>query len=238
MTKQVFIRYEEKYLITDKQKKQLLSKIKNYITYDDYCNNDSEYSVYNIYFDTENDDIIRESLQKPVFKEKLRLRCYDIPKENKNPVFLEMKSKYRGLINKRRVTITYGEVKDYFNFHQIPLFDIDSKSWQIMKEIDNYCKLKPIKPNYSISYHRLALQDKSSGMIRLTFDHDILYKKVSFDSFDYTGNRLFDKDLWLFEIKSPQNYPLWLVSALTELNIRDISFSKYGKAYQNERTGA
>ena len=48
--------------------------------------------------------LIRASLEKPAYKEKLRLRSYGVT-EPGGEVFLELKKKYKGIVYKRRITL-------------------------------------------------------------------------------------------------------------------------------------
>ena len=75
MNNNIFQRVEQKYILTREIKDKLLSKISGHIKEDKYF----ESTICNIYFDTKNNDLIINSLEKPTFKEKLRLRSYGIP---------------------------------------------------------------------------------------------------------------------------------------------------------------
>ena len=96
----VFKRVEKKYLVDQYQIDTFLQAIEPNVNNDLY----GQYTVCNIYFDTEHYDLIRTSIDKPVYKEKLRLRSYGVPKGD-NKVFLEIKKKYKGVVYKRRIKI-------------------------------------------------------------------------------------------------------------------------------------
>ena len=106
--KMTFARYEKKYVITRSQKAKLLALIGSRLTPDIY----GESTVCNIYFDTPDYRLIRASIEKPAFKEKLRIRAYDFPDRDSN-VFAEIKRKCDGVVYKRRVAMTYGQAFDY-----------------------------------------------------------------------------------------------------------------------------
>lgn len=124
----VFRRQEKKYLLSEGERQYILSRLETYMCPDEY----GEYTVCNVYFDTEHDDLIRRSLEKPVFKEKLRVRSYGVPTAC-DPVFLEIKRKYKGVVYKRRVTLPYDCLLAYLDTGQHPLEDS-----QIWNEIE-YC---------------------------------------------------------------------------------------------------
>lgn len=105
-----FKRYEKKYLLTGEQYEKLIPRLLEYMKMDDHCVNNS-YSIYNIYYDTDDNSVIRHSISKPYYKEKLRLRSYKIPQSPSDKVFLELKKKINKIVNKRRAIITLMEVK-------------------------------------------------------------------------------------------------------------------------------
>ncbi len=218
----VFERTEKKYIITVKQRRQLLEKIREYVKADEY----GESTVCSLYFDTDDYRLIRSSLEKPVYKEKLRLRSYFTPKQDSN-VFLELKKKYNGVVYKRRRTLDYTTAMDYINNGKLP---DDS---QIMKEIDWAMRFySGLKPKMFIAYDRTAFYSKTDFNLRITFDKNVRFRtdnlELSKGSF---GERILSPEMCIMEIKALKAMPLWLTKALNELGIYPGSFSKYGTAY-------
>ena len=101
MAIEVFNRYEVKYFLNQTQYENILSAVPEYMTSDQYNKNNTFYSISNLYLDSNEDYFIRRSIEKPVFKEKLRLRAYGTPALD-DTVYLEIKKKFKGLVNKRR----------------------------------------------------------------------------------------------------------------------------------------
>ncbi len=89
MAQEVFNRVEKKYLLDKDKTEKLIQKISCYIKAGKYPYT----KICNIYFDTENNELIRKSIEKPLYKEKIRLRSYGVPNE-KDKVFLEIKKKF------------------------------------------------------------------------------------------------------------------------------------------------
>jgi hypothetical protein len=108
-----FKRYEKKYLITENQFQILNYHIEKHMVLDKFNENGDPYKIYNIYFDTPDNQIIRHSLSKPYYKEKLRLRSYGIINNDEEMVFLELKKKIGGIVCKRRAILTYKDAKDF-----------------------------------------------------------------------------------------------------------------------------
>lgn len=221
----VFRRVEKKYLITEEQYKLLLEKAKDYIEIDTY-----DYStICNIYFDTDDYMLVNRSIEKPIYKEKIRLRSYGIPKLN-SKVFLEIKKKYKGIVGKRRVSISLKEFYLYLETGKYPKCDK-----QIMSEIDYCFKLYDLKPKVFLAYDRHSYKGIENPDFRLTFDQNIrsrttnLYMENGDD-----GNLLLQNKEYIMEVKTLNSFPLWFVDILSSLKIYPTSFSKYGNIYQKQ----
>ena len=221
-----FERIEKKYLLTNNQYQELMKKIADYVEMDDYPMS----CIHNIYYDTPSFDIIRESLEKPVYKEKLRLRSYGVPKDD-STVFLELKKKYDGVVYKRRISLKYEEAINYLEKGIYP-----KKDSQILREIDYFVKRHNLTNRTYLRYERLALRGKEDHQLRITFDSDITacFGRSSLQK-GYKGDAVLEEGMVLMEIKVLGAMKLWLSRILSELEIYPTSISKYGKAYvQNQ----
>ncbi len=221
-----FQRSEKKYLLTTAQYTALREVLDEHMTADKY----KQYTVCNLYFDTEHNDLIRRSIEKPQYKEKLRLRSYGVVTDD-DKVFLEIKKKYKGVVYKRRIVLPYGEVKAYL-YNGIP----PSETGQIFREIDYFIRFYKAIPKLYLSYDRIALcgigEEKG---LRVTFDRNIQSRTYDLDlAIPPSGEQLLTPDQWLMELKAPGAVPLWLSDALTRLAIYPNSFSKYGKVYARD----
>ena len=224
MNENIFRREEEKYLITNKQKETLLRRIDKYIEKDKFY----ESTICNIYFDNKNNDLIVNSLNKPIYKEKIRLRSYKKTPSLNDEVFLEKKDKYKGIVGKRRIKMTLQEFYDYINNHKV---DNDN---QIMKEIDYFINYYDLVPSIYIAYDRKSYKGRDNSSLRITFDTNLRSRKDDlYLELGDAGKKYFKEDYSIMEIKTLNSMPLWLVKVLSELNIYPTSFSKYGKIYEN-----
>ena len=168
---ETFKRREEKYLLSSVQYKRLLNKIEPYIEKDKFF----ESNICNIYFDTKNYDLIKNSIEKPIYKEKVRLRSYQVP-SLEDKVFFEIKKKYKGITNKRRIVITLKEFEDYYYHHKIPNCNL-----QILKEIDYVLKTYQLKPALFLAYNRNSYYAKENKEFRLTFDFNLRFRMEDLD---------------------------------------------------------
>jgi SPX domain protein involved in polyphosphate accumulation len=236
MQKCIFSRYERKYLVTTEQKDEIVSYLKNYMIDDPFSRSGSHYTIYNVYFDTPDYSVIRQSVLKPIYKSKLRLRSYKAPLDDCDQVFLEIKTKFEGRVNKRRVVMTYKVAMDYIEKGIKPQFThyLDN---QIMNEIDYHVKIYELKPGSFISYERTALMTPDD-QLRVTFDHNILFRNDDVHMNNISGHPILsDANQWLMEVKSEDNFPLWLAKKLSQYELFSQGFSKYGKAYQMHLLG-
>lgn len=201
MPKTIFERTEKKYVITITQKNELLKLISEIITSDEY----GKSNVNSIYYDTDDYRLIRNSIVKPVYKEKLRLRSYSIPNAD-STVFLELKKKYKGVVYKRRKTLKYSDAQNYLKFHIMP------DNSQIMREIDwTMSFYKSLKPKMFIGYDRLAYVGKEDKNLRITFDFNLRFRtdKLSLDcgNYGYTDSGTLTSGTEITEITmSEENY--------------------------------
>ncbi|MBR6967160.1 MAG: polyphosphate polymerase domain-containing protein [Ruminococcus sp.] len=228
-----FARKEIKFLLNMDQYHGLMEVISQYMNPDKYCVGGKEYGIYNIYYDTPDDYLIRESLSKPYYKEKIRLRSYYSPAAPDDTVFLEIKKKIGGIVTKRRVSMTLAESDEYFRNRSKP--EVTKYiTEQVFRELDVFLDHYPIVPKQYISYQREAFFGKDDGDFRLTFDRKITERRYDLGlNYESYGNYIIGADQRLMEVKVSNAIPDWLVEKLSELGIFKTSFSKYGRAYQN-----
>ncbi len=218
--KTCFERYELKYLLDAEQYKAVLLAMQGNVKPDNY----GKSRICNLYFDTPDYRIIRRSLEKPIYKEKLRLRSYGIAKED-SKIFAELKKKYRSVVYKRRETMTLDGAKAFF--------ESPEPQTQIEKEIAYFLSVYPnAGPAVWLSYERTAYFGLYDGDFRMTFDSDILarWENLTLTGGIY-GEQILPDGKILMEVKVANALPLWLVRCLSENRIRQTSFSKYGTAY-------
>ncbi|MGI5894321.1 MAG: polyphosphate polymerase domain-containing protein [Candidatus Merdivicinus sp.] len=220
-----FKRYEIKYLLTEQQKKAILQVMKPYMKLDRY----GRTTIRNIYYDTDTYRLIRRSLEKPAYKEKLRIRSYQAA-DPEDPVFVELKKKYQSVVYKRRLILSEEQAMN--SFQQGSPLPVHS---QIADEIEYFrTYYQNLHPAVFLSYEREAFYALDGGDFRITFDENILYRENDFSlGSDAYGIPLLDHGQTLLEIKTAGGLPLWMSHELNRLRLYQTSFSKYGQAYQH-----
>lgn len=216
-----FERYEKKYFLTPLQKEIFLQHIAPYVQPDAY----GRYTICNLYYDTPDWRLIRASIEKPIYKEKLRVRSYGVPAKD-GRVFAELKKKFDGIVYKRRIEQRADTVAAFLDG------SVPAKT-QIEKEIFRFQQFYHTAPRVFIAYDREAYAGENG--VRVTFDTGIRFREtaLSLTAGDHgtpllTGNRI------LTEVKIPAACPLWLSHALSEAGATPVSFSKYSTFYRQK----
>lgn len=218
-----FQRYEIKYLLTREQKDAVQAAMAPHMEPDSFGRS----TIRNLYYDTDNYRLVRRSLERPIYKEKLRVRSYCTAKPD-DEVFIELKKKYNSVVYKRRAGIREKEAADYLA-GRIPA----PKRCQITDEIDYFCQFyATLAPRVFLSYEREAFYEKGNGNFRVTFDENILWRTtdLSLEAGIY-GENILKPGQILMELKTVGGIPLWMVDILTGEGLQKTWFSKYGNAY-------
>lgn len=221
-----FERYEKKYMLSPKQYLLIMERVGGCLTADRYASS----RIHNIYYDTPSRLLIRRSLEKPVYKEKLRLRSYETATADSR-VFIEMKKKYRDVVYKRRVEMPLWQAVSCLAGKES---DRLREGTQIYRELMWMLQFyQNLEPAMYIYYERMAFVGRQDPLLRITFDSNLQWRDQDLDlrSGAY-GNPLLEMGQRLMEVKIHQAMPLWLAKALEELEIYPCSFSKYGAAYR------
>ena len=217
------MRVEKKYRVDESEKEAFLSEIGDYLIPDSHGRS----TIYSLYLDTPDFLLIRNSIDAKAYKEKLRIRSYGIPSLN-DKVFFEIKKKYKGIVNKRRIALTLSDALEYINRGTRP------EESQIMAEIDYAMTFyRNPKPKMLVSYERDAFYVKNMPNLRITFDTNLRYNENAvFTSNETDGKSILPEKQYIMEIKTDGAMPLWLSHALDKFLILPSSFSKYGTAYR------
>ena len=219
-----FQRYEKKYLMTAGQYAALWAELSPRLRPDEYFSS----TVCSLYYDTDDYSLIRHSIQKPIYKEKLRMRSYGVAGEN-SLVFVELKKKFKGIVYKRRIELEKDRAERWLAGGPAP------DNSQISNEIDWVLHRYRLSPKILICCDREAWVDKENSALRFTFDKDIRYREDELDlGLGSHGRLLLEEGSVLMEIKMPETSPLWLAELLSRHGVFPAGFSKYGKSYEQK----
>ena len=210
-----FKRYEKKYMICPQQYERFRQQLDEHIRPDHFFTS----TVCSIYYDTDNYSLIRNSIDKPIYKEKLRLRSYNVPKPD-DDVFVELKGKFKGLVYKRRVMMRHEEAVAYL-------------AGERSAPQDGFLKTTPVQPKVFIGCDRQAYVAKDDESLRITFDENIRWRDYELElSAGSHGENILPQGYVLMELKIPEACPMWLARMLSEHQLFPAGFSKYGTCYK------
>ena len=220
----VFQRYELKYLLTPEQKEKVLAAMQPYMKLDQY----GRTTIRNLYYDTDTYLLIRRSIEKLAYKEKLRIRSYSRV-DGDSTAFVELKKKYKHVVYKRRISLPYAEATAWLSGESHA-----EKHTQIANEIDYFLELYgTLHPTVFLSYEREAHYCNNGSDFRVTFDDTILCRQDNLSlASEVYGIPILPEGKVLMEIKCNGGIPLWMARVLSEEKIYKTSFSKYGTAYE------
>ncbi|MBO0462225.1 polyphosphate polymerase domain-containing protein [Enterococcus sp. DIV1298c] len=223
--KNVFQRKETKYLLTTTQFHSFIEELKKQMQIDDY----GLHTILSLYFDTADDRFITNSMNKPRYKEKFRVRSYGVPTDS-SLVFLEIKKKVNGIVYKRRLPLTYSEYLKWLQTKDFP----SQNHEQIQQEVDWLFRKNPdLSPKTLIIYERMSLFGKNDPHFRVTFDQHIRFRQTNLNLAITGEENLVAPELGvLMEVKALGAYPLWFVELLNAYQLRKGSFSKYAETYK------
>ncbi|MCL2036267.1 MAG: polyphosphate polymerase domain-containing protein [Oscillospiraceae bacterium] len=243
MAIEVFKREEIKYLMDTERYEHITNFLHTYMNYDEYNRGGKFYTIANIYYDTPDNHIIRTSVAKPKYKEKLRLRAYGVP-ELDTKVYLEIKKKYRGIVYKRRITLKLHEAYEFIQTREIPVLENPKYvQQQVYKELQHALNYyKPIPALY-LAYDRIAYfgKDPSEGGpgrdLRISFDFNVRTRRedTGLEKGDH-GEQLLQEGQYVMELKGGGTLPRWLLDYFAEHGMKRGSFSKYGTEYKRYLT--
>ena len=223
MAQYIFSRTEKKYAVPPSIYEEVCEYVRQFMSPDkDY----PTYTLCNIYYDNDHFELARRSVEKPKFKQKLRMRSYGTPNPD-SKVYVEIKTKYKGVVYKRRIGMKYHEAVAYLSGEEPP------KDTQIAREITYFKNLYSLKPKVYIAYERIAFTGNEDKNLRLTMDTNIRYRfdRLSLAEGD-EGMLLVPDGTKIMEIKAVGAFPAEILELIRRFSLSPVSFSKYGRIYQ------
>ena len=233
-----FKRIETKYVVSKENLEDLLTDLKEYLVEDDYPTS----IISNIYFDTDNFDVIQDALDGNHRQEKIRMRTYLANPKIDSKVFLEVKSKDdEGIGHKFRLVSTplaiTNLMTDGKNHGQITDRQLLQDIHHLRQRYD-----EGLKPRMYIYYDRFSMKEKETiegyayNKVRVTLDQNLTYRDEDVSLFKGNhGFPLLDEDTIIMEIKAPGKKPDWLQAILDKHGLKEQKFSKYSCAYHKSQ---
>lgn len=224
-------RRELKYLISIRQKNEIISFLKHFCIMDSHIKTqESYYEVLSTYYDSPNFKSYAEKINGEKNRIKFRIRKYG---DNKLK-YIELKRKFEDIIIKSRIKLENDVNIFEKKFIESDLFK--SKANQEKQTIHEAIYLKEkyaLEPKINILYNRTALIDIAGTGIRITIDQDLRCAKVNDektykDMYEY----FVDRKYAVLEIKLNRQIPKWVYQLVKSFNLTRTAFSKYQLAIE------
>lgn len=227
---EVFNRFERKYQLDECTARRLQERLRDFMEPDAHNRGGEATTIGSLYYDTADSLLIRRSLARPAYKEKLRLRAYGVPGPDSR-VYLEIKKKFRGRTNKRRTALKLAKAYAFLETGRKPALR-PSMNPQVLDEIEYFLRVHDVAPRLYVAYDRRAFSSRVYPGLRITFDADIRTRRydLALERGDH-GALLLGPGRVLMEVKTPGNVPLALAHVLAEHRVFGAGFSKYGREY-------
>ena len=156
-TRLTFKRNEKKYLLSPERYEALWAELSPRLVPDEYFSS----TVCSVYYDSDDYELIRRSIEAPVYKEKLRVRSYGVPAPD-GTVFVELKKKFKGTVYKRRVQTTAERAEAWLSGRSAA-----PENSQVCREIDWFLHMHSPSPKIFIACDREAYvaDDAPAGIL-------------------------------------------------------------------------
>ncbi len=225
-----FERIEKKFWLSASQYNELLPTLEHYLCYDEY----GASTVCSIYYDTPDFALIRRSIERPLFKEKLRVRSYGIPRDD-DAVFVEIKRKLNGIGYKRRISVSFAQAKRLMRGEAVSF-----TGTQTEREIAELVRRYRPRPAVCMTYTRFAMYGRQDSSFRVTVDSRLRYttERPEQPAAEAMLPITDDDTKVLMEIKANGAIPQWLTDEMSRLKIYQAPFSKVGTCYTRHIAGA
>ncbi|MBR5289056.1 MAG: polyphosphate polymerase domain-containing protein [Clostridia bacterium] len=225
------LRHELKYFTTAAELHVLRSILTPVMQLDPNGNENNEYHIRSLYFDTINDDALEEKIAGVGNRKKYRMRIYNF---SDKVIKLECKSKYGDLISKQSVTIPRDLAEQ--------LIAGDPEGLQRMRhpllhDVYREMKTRLLRPAVIVDYVREAYIHPAQD-VRITFDKQLRTGLYSQDIFNpqVPTYPVFDDAVEILEVKFNEFLPTYIQSVLSGITAQRSAISKYTwcRRYENK----
>ena len=225
------LRHELKYHITPAELTVLRGVLAPVMQLDPNGNENNEYHIRSLYFDTINDDALDEKIAGVGNRKKYRIRIYNF---SDRVIKLECKSKYGDLISKQSVSIP-RELAE-----QLIAGDPDGLQRMrhpLLHDVYREMRTRLLRPAVIVDYVREAYIHQAEE-VRITFDKQVRTGLYSVDMFNpqIPTYPVFDDPVEILEVKFDEFLPSYLQAILSGVTAQRSAISKYTwcRRYENK----
>lgn len=224
-------RCEYKYLLDKMTADALRTRIAERLTPDENSKG-LPYVISSLYFDSSAHKLYFQTLDRSVYRYKLRLRVYGESNSSDSISFFEIKSKLDGLSTKRRLKLPLAVNEQLWSDRTLPE-ELKPHDLKLARDILFLLDTDRLAPTSIVSYERLAYCRNDESRLRVTFDTKLRIRTNDLDLRHGTHGTPIMNDECILEVKSCSSIPLWLTRLIGEYRLANTSYSKYGKTLFN-----
>lgn len=199
------LRHELKFFITDVQYHVLSGMLKNVLHPDPNGDENNQYHIRSLYFDTAFDDALNDKISGVANRNKYRIRIYNFSDQM---IRLECKSKFRDLISKRSVRITRDLAEQLISADPTGL---ESTASGLVSDVYREMRTNLLHPVVIVDYLREAYLHPVED-VRITFDRQLRTGLNSIDMFNPHIPTVppFDHEEIILEVKYNRELPVYI----------------------------
>ncbi len=214
------LRHELKFTLHKDAATILKQRLSLLLPFDNNANQNGEYYVRSLYFDTIDADAYIEKMDGVQTRRKYRIRFYN---QNLDFIRLECKEKFDSMTQKRQARISLPYAQKIIT-NQIEALDVEGG--QVLQEFLLDLKTRHLVPSVIVDYRRTAFVHESLD-VRITFDEHIHSRHFDTDLFEssFSGIKVHEDSESVIEIKFDEilPYPVWAVLNSVPLSRQAIS---------------
>jgi hypothetical protein len=225
-------RFELKFVIPLDKAFEIFDAFKAYCVKDDHSNEDWEYSVSSIYYDSKSFIFYNDREESVGYRRKIRFRTYSLDEQSVHSSFLEIKEKHKNQVAKKRAKFADSSFLNCItNLNTVPLARLLSElpDSAVKREIAYLDEKLSLFPTPIIRYKRKIAIGRFDPSLRITVDYNLLSgggdSLLTHDS--STGKSVLSPFKAVFEIKTRNTLPLWLQQVVSKYGFFRVKYSKY-----------
>lgn len=214
-------RHEFKHSLNYQDYHILRKRLQVVLAHDNNVNQNGEYFIRSLYFDTPTDKALREKIDGVNTREKFRIRRYN---DNNEHIMLEKKSKYNGLCSKQSVPLKKCEVEKLLKGDTGWMPD---SGQDLIVELYTKMKAQQLRPKTIVDYTREPFV-YPAGNVRITLDRAIktgIYHTGFFEQNLPTVSA--GTEMVVLEVKYDAFMPSFIAAVLQLDSRRASAISKY-----------
>jgi hypothetical protein len=225
-------RYECKYLVLEAWVPEIRRIIGPFVRPDRFAPQaGGMYRISSLYLDSPDLQLLR--MAREGWSERMKLRARTYSERQEDPVFLEVKRRFNGVVHKTRARLARAEVRAPLRSHAwgAPARSGPSELRQFVHLAQHFA----VRPVRHVRYLREAYESRGGEPVRVTFDRALEQAEGRDGELSPDGSRWRPLGLEgvVLELKFTGGFPLWMGALVARFELERRSISKYSLAMES-----